>query len=195
MMRGRSREDERGAALLEFALLLPIIVILLALMFDVGAGFIAGQSSAEAARSAARIASQDPTSRDADYLALSSIRSSFIDAGDTVQWVAIYLTTPASGDTIPAACRPGGGGATGVCNVYSGAQIAALAPEQFEGTDCSGDLDALWCPLDREEDDGEYLGVAVWGANRRTIGLLINDPVELHDQAVFPIFVGGASDE
>lgn len=191
----RKERDERGAALLEFAIVLPILVMLLALMFDVGVGFGAGRSSAEAARSAARIASQDPTARNADYLALSAIRLAFAEPNDTIDWVAIYKTTPAQGATIPAGCTPGGGGASGVCNVYTGAEIDALAPEQFDNEDCTGSLDALWCPTDRTDDDGDYLGVAIWSEHRRWIGLLDRDPVSLQDQAVFPIFVGGAIDE
>lgn len=186
---------DRGAALLEFAIVLPILVMLLALMFDVGVGFGAGRSSAEAARSAARIASQDPTARDADYLALSAIQLAFAEPNDTVDWVAIYRTTPALGSTIPLGCTPGSSGATGVCNVYTGADIDGLAPEQFDGDDCSGSLDSLWCPIDREGNDGEYLGVAIWSQHRRWIGLIDRDPVPLQDQAVFPIFVGGASDD
>lgn len=193
--RGKSEAGERGAALLEFALILPILLMLLAFMFDIGVGFGAGRSSAEAARSAARTASQDPTARDADFRALSVIQLAFAEPNDTVDWVAIYRTTPAQGSTVPAACTPGGSGASGVCNVYTGADIDALAKSQFAAPDCAGSLDALWCPTERDDNDGEYLGVAIWSSHRRWIGLIDRDPLALQDQSVFPIFVGGETVE
>ena len=51
-----TRDDERGAVLIEFALVLPLLLLLLAGMFDVGFAFQRYQAVTNAAREGARMA-------------------------------------------------------------------------------------------------------------------------------------------
>lgn len=185
--RWRSR-DERGGALLELAISIPIFIVILALIFDAGLGFSAARDSSSAARSGARVAALAGDDRLADYRALDAIRSEFANSNDSITWVAIYLSAPGGDGTVPAACQPGGGSVPGVCNTYDGATIDALTPANFVSDTCAGEVDAAWCPTTRLDDDGNYLGVGVWTSHSPTVGLINASDYELADRAVFALF-------
>lgn len=180
---------ERGAALIELAIALPILLLLLTLIFDAGLGFSAARATSSAARSAARVASGAGAERYADYLALDAVRSQYDGSGDQVAWVSVYRSVPDSGGVVPAGCGAGGLGVAGLCNVYPGSVLDTLAPTQFEAEDCVGDPDSLWCPTTREANVGDFLGVAVWSSHEPTIGLVKADAFDLQDHAVFAIFL------
>jgi len=91
--------NQRGAALVEFAIAVPILLTLLALVFDAGLGFNAARTSSSAARSAARVAALEGDNRLADYRALSALRGKFGN-GEDVTGIIIYLSDP---DTNPGA--------------------------------------------------------------------------------------------
>jgi hypothetical protein len=56
---GDGRRSERGAALAELTLVLPIMLLLLLVVFDFGQGFLAYISVTEAARDGARVSMQN----------------------------------------------------------------------------------------------------------------------------------------
>jgi Flp pilus assembly protein TadG len=58
-MSGQQARGERGAALAEMAMVVPIALALLLVVFDLGRGFLAYISVANAARDGARVAMQD----------------------------------------------------------------------------------------------------------------------------------------
>lgn len=189
--------SERGGALLELAISIPIFVVLIALIFDVGLGFSAARDSSSAARSAARVAALAGNERLADYRAIDAVRAEYNNSNDEIVWMAVYRSEPGGTGEVPAACEPGGIGQSGVCNVYSGAQIATLTQTDFENDDCAGEPDSNWCPTGRLADDGNYLGVGVWTSHNPTIGLVIGrngggespmGTVDLEDRAVFALF-------
>lgn len=200
-VRKRHADGERGGALLELAISIPIFVVILALIFDAGLGFSAARDSSSAARSAARVAALAGDERLADYRAIDAVRAEYNNSEDSIQWMTVYLSLPGAegGDgSVPPACRPGGSGQLNVCNVYSGAQIESMTPADFDDPDCVGDDDANWCPTTRRDDDGDYLGVGVWVNHQPTVGLIVgrNDSdvpeqmgtVELEDRAVFALY-------
>jgi Flp pilus assembly protein TadG len=57
--RRHARDGERGAALAELAMVVPLMLALLLVVFDLGRGFLAYISVANAARDGARVAMQD----------------------------------------------------------------------------------------------------------------------------------------
>lgn len=191
-LRRRHHDRQRGAALIEFAVVLPILLLLLTLIFDAGLGFSAARDTSSAARSAARVASGAGAERQADYLALDAVRSQFDGSGDEVAWISVYRSTALSTGEVPAGCGEGSLGVVGVCNVYPGSVLDTLAPEQFANENCAGDPDALWCPTTREANAGEFLGVAVWSSHEPTIGLIRAAAFNLEDYAVFAIYVPDA---
>lgn len=184
----RTRRDERGGALLELAISLPLFVVLLALIFDVGLGFSAARDSSSAARSAARVAALAGNERFADYRALDAIRAEYAHSDDKIVWVAIYRSEPGGDGQVPAACVPGGSSVAGLCNVYTGEQIAGFTPDTFDSPTCAADPDRSWCPVDRMDNNGDYLGVGVWTTHKPTVGIINSDDYELADRAVFALF-------
>ena len=193
--------SERGGALLELAISIPIFVVILALIFDVGLGFSAARDSSSAARSAARVAALAGNERFADFRAIDAVRAEYSNTDDTIMWMTIYRSEPGGTGEVPAACRPGGIGVTGLCNVYDTGDLdpdTGLTLADFSEDDCVGNPDSNWCPTDRLADDGDYLGVGVWTAHNPTIGLVIGrnggggespmGTVELEDRAVFALF-------
>ena len=59
MMSDPRADRERGAALAELAMVVPLALALLLMVFDLGQGFLAYISVADAARDGARVAMQD----------------------------------------------------------------------------------------------------------------------------------------
>jgi TadE-like protein len=57
----RSRQSERGQGLTEFALIFPVFILLLVLVFDFGRAIYAHHTISNAARQAARVAIVDQT--------------------------------------------------------------------------------------------------------------------------------------
>lgn len=191
-IRRRRENGERGAALLELAIALPIFVMILAVIFDYGISFSAARDSSSAARSAARVAALAGDERLADYRALNAVRGEYIGTDDNVVWVSIYRSPAFSADqgTVPAGCGKDEGGVVGLCNTYSGAVLDSLDPSQFADDNCVGELDINWCPTGRAANDGDYLGVAVWTTHNPTVGLIAPDSGqwELSDRAVFALY-------
>lgn len=187
------KRRERGGALLELAISIPIFVLILALIFDAGLGFSAARDSSSAVRSAARVAALAGNDRMADYRAIDAVRAEYTNSEDEIVWLTVYLSLPSAegGDgTVPAACRPGGSGQLGVCNVYDGTSIEAFTAADFEDDDCVGEPDANWCPTTRLDDDGDYLGVGVWTTHTPTVGLIVPEDgkYDLEDRAVFALY-------
>lgn len=185
----RGNRHERGGALLEFAIAVPVLLLLVTLIFDAGLGFSAARATSSAARSAARVAAGAGAERHADYLALDAVRAEFDGSADQVAWITVYRSEPNSGGLVPEGCGPDGLGVAGVCNVYAGAVLDALSPAQFQADDCSGEPDALWCPTSRTANPGDFVGVAVWSSHEPTIGLVRAAAFDLDDRAVFAIFI------
>ena len=175
-VRERRRDGDRGAALVELALAIPLFILLMAAIFDFGGGFRSAEDSSAAVRSAARAAALSGNERVADFRAIQSIRSQLAASNDSIAWMTIYRS-PASGDgSVPVDCLPGTSGAVGVCNVYDGPQIAALTSSSFTDQSCLGEPDANWCPTTRDDGTDDLIGVAVWTSHDPTICLLYTSP-------------------
>ncbi|MGN6695020.1 MAG: TadE/TadG family type IV pilus assembly protein, partial [Aquihabitans sp.] len=127
------RRNERGAGLVELAMVAMLLVFLVASTFDYGFAWRAGLAVNESARAGARVGSGQALSPGADYYALNSVKSSLTSAGilDNVDKVVIFKSTTSDGK-VPADCllaTPGG-----VCNVLTGAQLKALTAASFDVT-------------------------------------------------------------
>lgn len=192
-LRRRNPRSERGGALVELAISIPIFIVILALIFDVGLGFSAARDSSSAARSAARVAALAGEDRHADYRAIDAVRAEYANSNDQILWVTIYRSSPGGDGTVPAGCGLGGGSIAGLCNAYDGATVAGLTPAMFDNDDCAGEPDVAWCPTSRSDNDGDYLGVGIWTTHEPTVGLIVpgNDydgAYEIEDRAVFALY-------
>lgn len=167
----RSREavaradDERGAVLIELAMVSIVLMVLLAGAFDFGMAWRSGLATMEAARTGARTGSGLKSSVNADYDLLASTRAALECSGlrDEVTMVAIFRSDSVDG-TVPAGCKPGG---SGTCNVLTGAQLRGLASTptgNINATGCvTNSVRRAWCPTTRNDVqlDADYLGVWV----------------------------------
>ncbi len=165
---------ERGAVLVEFAMVASVLLLLVAGAFDYGWAWRAGLATNEAVRTATRVGSGQNTSPGADYYALNGLRSAMVAAGKLgdVEKVVIFKSSTVDGK-VPASCLAAT--PTGTCNVLTGAQLANLSLSSFNltiganntvtGTGCltsAASKRNAWCPTSRSnnQDTGaDYYGV------------------------------------
>lgn len=195
-VRERRRGGDRGAALVELALAVPLFILLMAAIFDFGGGFRSAEDSAAAVRSAARAVALSGDERVADFRAVQAIRSQLAASNDSIAWMTIYRSPAGSDGAVPIDCLPGSSGVADLCNVYSGAQIAALTSASFMNEDCVGEPDVNWCPTTRDDGTGDLIGVAVWTSHDPTVGLFGgSQDWEIVESAVFALFFPDAPPE
>jgi hypothetical protein len=179
-------------ALVEAALILPILVLLFAGMVEYGMAWRTSNSVADRVGSASLALSRDYGNRTADLRVLEQIRASDTDLAD-VRWVIVYRTSEADGEP-PAACRwvaawstyIGPWGIDGLCNAYPGASVATLDADDFTAPDCTGDPDVAFCPSGRDDDlaAGDRLGVAVRVRHSWLTGMIPGSGPTISDHAV-----------
>jgi Flp pilus assembly protein TadG len=179
-IRLRRAHGERGAAIVEYAFVSVILLLIVSGATDYGIAWRSGLSLTEAARTGARVGSGQADNRAADYNALTGIRAALESSGtlDGVEFVVIYRSTTASG-TVPSSCARLSPTPTGTCNVLTGEQLVNLDENSFHitwaadpedpptgGTGClrdSSSLRAGWCPTSRNntQASADYYGVYI----------------------------------
>lgn len=161
----RRRSDE-GVALLEAALILPVLFLLFIGMIEGGTAYRDGNTLARATQQAARSDARIADGQFADYEALKSLESGLagLDAS-SIDRVIIY-NAGATGDVPPPSClaitRPDDFSVRGnaSCNVYSKSQVEADDPTRFG---CGGgDWDANFCPSGRIRTGDNPTKLGVW---------------------------------
>ncbi|MEX0666056.1 MAG: TadE/TadG family type IV pilus assembly protein [Acidimicrobiia bacterium] len=189
MRRRRRWGDERGAALIEVAVTLPLLVLIVLGIIEFGSAWSNKLKVETAARGGARVGSGLGADRMADYGALQSVKSVLTDLGlDNVDYVVVYKASDADGD-IPTGCTGSTPTSqTGKCNVYSGAQLGSLTQADFTGTtSCGGGApDHFWCPTSRQSVQhlgNDYVGVWI-KANSQTLTNFFGSPLGLQSAAV-----------
>lgn len=146
----------RGAALVEAALLLPVLVTVFGGLLEYGLAWRSAGRLTTGARAAVLDAAREPTRTSADFDVLLRLRTSLAGSSlDTIQYVVVYRTNE-PGAPVPAAClaaataiTQGSTGVAGVCNVYSGAFVAAITPSMFTSSTCTDQADRWLCPATR----------------------------------------------
>ncbi len=159
----RRARGERGAALVEFVLLAPVLVLVVAGVLEFGMAWRDSMTVSNALRSGARVGSNAGRDRLADYDILKSIESAMKEIPDTarVQRIVIYKADTTS--SAPSATCMAGTPVTGLCNVYTGADMARPQSDYSGTTSCGGSApDRFWCPTSRQNQQAlgaDYLGV------------------------------------
>lgn len=173
----RARTDERGAGMVEMALVFPILVMLVLGVFEFGMAWRSSLTVSNALRSAARSGANSGEDRMADHNVIAAAVSAMAKAdGATITKLVIFKSNTANG-AVPSQCLTAsalaaggvssGGAAAGVrCNVYDGADLATLEPSDFSGTpDCDDfAVDKVWCPTSRnaaQAAGADYLGIYI----------------------------------
>ena len=165
-LRGRSgRRSDRGLAVLEFAIVAPLLALLAAGIIEFGMAWRDDLTISNATRSSARVASNLGDNNLADYEALLSVEAALGGLnGATLEGVLIYDPSINNGD--PAnACFSGGtpqDSAGGRCNFYSAADIASMTTATFSTIGSCGSWDQYYCPINRSTSAGTLDDVGVW---------------------------------
>jgi Flp pilus assembly protein TadG len=159
----------RGAVLVEFVLIAPVFVVIVAGVLELGLAFRDSMTVSNALRAGARVGSNAGRERLADYTILKSIEAAMAEVPTArINRIIVYKATTSS--SMPsAACLAitpptgtTGVGVSGSCNVYSASSLS-LAASNFSGTTCaSGAPDQMWCPTTRQSQQAlgaDYLGV------------------------------------
>jgi len=177
----KERRD-RGAAIIEFAL---VAVVLFTLIFGLVEGGLlvrANNSVESSTDEAARRGAIAGDAAGADWMVLQQLRVRGLLAVADVNHVVVYKADSSS-STPSETCRAGTPVA-GECNVY-GQEDFVLASGVFNCSDTN--LDANWCPALRADspDEFEYLGVWVDATHRGLTGIF--GEIGIQSQSVLPI--------
>ncbi|MEM7340089.1 MAG: TadE family protein [Actinomycetota bacterium] len=156
------RRNERGAALVEFALVTPVLLILTLTAWEFTLIWLRNQAVINASQSAARAAAQAGTAEEADQAAVRAAKAALGDRWDRIDRIVIYALD--SDGSTPAACvdlatRTSPGGAR--CNVYT--QPDVVQADDAAHFSCGGGAASNWCPTTRNGDllSADWLGVRV----------------------------------
>ena len=157
---------ERGTALVELAVLLPLLAILAFGITEFGLALQDRMVVEGAGRAGTRVGSAAGATAAADQTLLLALGSAVNDVGlDNVSWVVVYKSVTADG-VVPATCTgPTPHSVSTSCNAYSGAQLKQIVAGTAPGTwfGCGvGSLDVSWCPTSRQTTQAlgnDYLGV------------------------------------
>ncbi|MGY6500360.1 MAG: TadE/TadG family type IV pilus assembly protein [Acidimicrobiales bacterium] len=192
--RERLRRGERGAVIVEFALILPVLSLLALGIFEYGNLWRQVGSLERSAQLGARVATQQANGRFADYEALRAVDAQTRGMnGVEVTRVVIFRSEDPDG-TIPPACL--GGSVAGLCNTYTGAQVRTVNPVGFgvAGTSANpscagGSWDSGWCPTGRPRSTTAPLriGVHVTVEYTPVTGLIPGPTATYSRQAIYQI--------
>lgn len=177
--------NERGAGIVEFALVALLLFTLAAGAFDYGQAWRTGLTVNEAARTGARVGSAGGNDRAADFNALSGLKASLVSSGklgDVVR-VVVFRSDEADGK-MPAACKTG---SSNLCQVIPGNAFRSNWEAQtFEAaTLANGCLQVAtarnWCPTGRDNKQKTAQFYGVW--------------VQLRHDFMFPVMGSGTDVE
>ncbi len=188
MIRNRNRtERERGAVVVELAMVVPILMTLVLGMYEIGMAWGASQTVVQASRSGARTVSQLGTYGASDQQAVLAVLATF--EGDVADIQRIVVFDASAGPDLPSACDVYSTPSGQNCNVYVASDFAAADdPLHFDsngepgsGSNGCGSSGASrnWCP-DGDRSDSQLtateVGVFVEFEAERASGLFGSQP-------------------
>jgi Flp pilus assembly protein TadG len=184
---GRAARRQRGAAMVEFALVANLLLTLALGVVEYGFAWRSSSGAITAVRAAARTVSSLGTSWQADEQALTSLRAGLSANGllDDVELVVIYRSTTTDG-AVPAACKTNLATAE-PCNIFTGAELRSLVDTDFDvTTGChTATLVRNYCPNARVQTIASADYVGVWVKTRHTyITGLFGSGVDIRRSAV-----------
>ena len=192
-LRRSRRAAERGVAAVELAILLPVLMLITIGAIDVGDAFTRKANASAALRAASVRAFDAGQDRDHDRLMLRSLVAELNNRNiEGLELVVVW--NAALSREVPASCLTTGaiasGGRSGQCVVYDGSDLNAIVTgadaDRFDDPDCSLDADKMWCPPDRVQPDGWWVGIYFESSEPTLTGSLpFFDRIEMHESIVF----------
>lgn len=159
------RGRERGATLVEFAIISSLLVAFILGVFEIGMAWSDHQVLTQSTRSGGRVVSQLGVRPQADQEALRAISAGLGTVNGQVTRVVVF-EADGNGD-MPAACETATAGYSGAgnCNVYDSVSLANLDTAALWGSGSScGTADGNWCPVTARNDaqaTASFIGVQV----------------------------------
>jgi hypothetical protein len=157
---------DTGATIVEFALLMPFLLVLALGTADMGLGWIATDRVESASAQAARVAAVSGARVEADRDVLVALATA-LPANELANLDRVVIFKPGAAGAVPAGCiktagDPSETGATD-CNTYSGATARAATATSMTGFGGgAGTKDRYWSPVSRNDaltDPPDYIGV------------------------------------
>lgn len=185
---GRTRGD-RGAALVEAAIVTPVLLLLVFGLFEMGLLFRDYLGATAAASDGARTASISADDPRADWQVLQSIkRTSAALPEDSLKRIVIFDagSDPANLLDPQAGCLSGSPAAGSMCNAYTPADWDTYDADKFE---CDGLVpEPVWCGKDRTSSDTapSYIGVWMLVTHKYVTGF-VGDSIDLTPMTVYRI--------
>ena len=182
----RGRPDERGAALIEAAIIMPVLLLIVFGIFEFGLLFRDELTLAQSTRDGARAGSAYGNDYDADFKVMRTIENaSTAVPPELITRIVIFDPGPAEENGAPTDDCKNGIAVVDVCNVYTPAN---WADTQRFGCNDSNDLDKFWCPADRRVQLGNvgYIGVWIEFVHPFVTGFF-GDDITLTDQTIMRI--------
>lgn len=173
---------ERGAAIVEFALVAVVLFTIIFGLIEGGLLVRARNAVASSADEAARRGAIAGSSVSADWQILQQLRVRGILSATQIDYVVVYKATDARDE--PSDTCKAGTPVSGECNIYERADFE-LPSGSFTCADAA--LDGSWCPTTRAQDSSgfEYLGILVYATHSGLTGVF--GDVELGAQSVLPL--------
>ncbi|HEX7132533.1 MAG TPA: TadE/TadG family type IV pilus assembly protein [Iamia sp.] len=183
-------DRERGAAIIEGAIVAPVFFLLILGLFD-GAWALFGDHVIQGGASAGvRTASALANDADADYNALQAVKKNLSGLGKAKLIRVVVYKANGFGDPPTTGCR-GGTPSTGICNVYDGTDLEAGATAF--GCVNSSSLDWSWCPATRKtavqgaNSPPDYVGVWILARHVPLTGIVTSAARDITTQSVLRI--------
>lgn len=175
----RSGSNERGAAMVEFAIIAIVLLSLAFGTFEMGSAWSDSQLLTQAARSGARNATQLGKNAAADSFAVESIEAALGDLRDDVTRIVIYDANAVDGSMPPACVAANPPGVAGLCSVY----------EKNDFGTYGAWADGAWLPSDRVNtpQSADYLGVRVEVARPYVTGFFNGSTFAMADTTVMRV--------
>lgn len=213
--RAQLHGGDRGAVFVEFALMVPLLLLLGLGLVEYGLGWKAANDVNAAVRDAARSGSSAPAAQTADRTIVYAIATNLKASGDDtgIEKIIVFKASSADGQ-VPSSCygltnssgsltSAGSAVGTSTCNVYGPGQVTYLLNPNVNnnandapwvnstGTGCDGsDVDSSWCPAGRfrslTSNSFDYLGVYVKYKHTAVTGFGFGDQ-EIERTAVFKL--------
>jgi len=170
----RRPRGERGAALVESALIMPVFALVIFSTLEFGLAFRSYLTLTNTSREAARFISILGNDPDADFQTVSGIVGTIsLQRGAALEKVVIYKSTGPSNTTVSgplAACRSAS--VSNLCNTYTGSALTTSPT----GWGCgSTSPDRFWCPTSRKvmlSDPPDYVGIYVQIVHTNATGVV-----------------------
>jgi len=178
LRRASRRGDDRGVAVLEFAIVVPFLLLMLFGTAEMGLAWVAHNRVEGAVSTSARVGASTGQDANADVNILVALRAALpAEALANADRVVIFEPSNADG-AVPSGCIHAVGstsqsGVTGACNSYNGATVRGVTTASNLGT-----ADDSWAGSSRNDSlagPPDFLGVYVRTTYDSKTGSFFND--------------------